>query len=279
MECSWRHTGKHGKKTPWGALGEPGHTRDTRAHTGTRITQTNLTNHPNPTTHPHSGTVLYGTVLYPCVPCVPCGVRVGPRYTVKRHRRGVQGSTGSKTPGGARTHTRQTHEPQEPTRTNLKTNPTHRHIRARPHAKDPGTRAPSRASSQTTPLTRSSSVVVTVVATAPRRGSSEGASPTATVTAPLSVPGHTGTVPVLQRHRGNWFKDTGGSRDTHENRYSMQKRVVLSRAKFNGGRRYTFGTCSVAGAGVRILDPRRCFSPPERRDRCVAVFRVVVAGR
>ena len=28
-----------GKKTP----GEPGHTRDTRAHTGTRITQTNLT--------------------------------------------------------------------------------------------------------------------------------------------------------------------------------------------------------------------------------------------
>ena len=37
--------------------GEPGHTRDTRdtrAHAGTRITQTNLTTiHPNPTTHPH----------------------------------------------------------------------------------------------------------------------------------------------------------------------------------------------------------------------------------
>ena len=176
-------------------------------------------------------------------------------------------------PGGARKHwikdaggSPDTHETDTRfSRTNKNQpqdqDPTHRHIRARPrHAKDPGTRAPSRASSQTTPLTRSSSVVVTVVATAPRRGSSEGASPTATVTAPLSVPGHTGTVPVLQRHRGNWFKDTGGSRDTHENRYSMQKRVVLSRAKFNGGRRYTFGTCSVAGAGVRILDPRRCFS-------------------
>ena len=33
--------------------GEPEHTRDTRAHTGTRITQTNLSphNHPNPPTH------------------------------------------------------------------------------------------------------------------------------------------------------------------------------------------------------------------------------------
>ena len=32
-----------GKKTPGGAGTHTGHTRDTRAHTGTRITQTNLT--------------------------------------------------------------------------------------------------------------------------------------------------------------------------------------------------------------------------------------------
>ena len=32
----------YGKKTP----GEPGHTRDTRAHTGTRMTQSNLTTIP-----------------------------------------------------------------------------------------------------------------------------------------------------------------------------------------------------------------------------------------
>ena len=41
-----------GKKTPGGA---GTHTRDTRAHAGTRITRTNLTtNHPNPTTRTHT---------------------------------------------------------------------------------------------------------------------------------------------------------------------------------------------------------------------------------
>ena len=52
-----------GKKTPGGAGTHTvlfflkfTHTRDTRAHAGTRITRTNLTtNHPNPTTHPHDG--------------------------------------------------------------------------------------------------------------------------------------------------------------------------------------------------------------------------------
>ena len=47
----------HPGKTVKRHRGEPGHTRDTRdtrAHAGTRITQTNLTTiHPNPTTHPH----------------------------------------------------------------------------------------------------------------------------------------------------------------------------------------------------------------------------------
>ena len=41
-----REEGVTGKKTPGGAVGEPGHTRDTRdtrAHAGTRITRTNLT--------------------------------------------------------------------------------------------------------------------------------------------------------------------------------------------------------------------------------------------
>ena len=43
-----------GKKTPGGAGTHTGHTRDTRAHAGTRITRTNLTTiHPKPTTHPH----------------------------------------------------------------------------------------------------------------------------------------------------------------------------------------------------------------------------------
>ena len=95
MECSWRHTGtgKHGKKTPGGALGEPGHTRDTRAHTGTRITQTNLTNHPNPTTHPHSGTVLYGTVLYTVCPVCPVWCACRPPVHSKKAP-----------PGGARKH-------------------------------------------------------------------------------------------------------------------------------------------------------------------------------
>mgnify|MGYP006875089037 CR=1 FL=1 len=38
---------QYGKKTP----GEPGHTRDTRAHTGTRITETNLTTLHHPWHH------------------------------------------------------------------------------------------------------------------------------------------------------------------------------------------------------------------------------------
>ena len=85
--------------------------------------------------------------------------------------------------GGSRdTHKTDTRTSQ----TNLKANPTHRHTRthARPHP-NPGTHA----SPDTTPLTRSSAVVVTVMATAPRRGSSEGASPTASVAALLRIPG------------------------------------------------------------------------------------------
>jgi hypothetical protein len=46
---------------------------------------------------------------------------------------------------------------------------------------------PTRSPDHHTPLT--SAVVVTEMATAPRRGSSEGASPTASVTALLRVPG------------------------------------------------------------------------------------------
>ena len=46
-----------GKKTPRGV---PGHTRDTRAHTGTRITQTNLTSSSQPTYAPARG---YGVKL------------------------------------------------------------------------------------------------------------------------------------------------------------------------------------------------------------------------
>jgi hypothetical protein len=69
--------------------------------------------------------------------------------------------------------------------TNLKTNPAHRLTRQTTPA-NPGTH---HASPHTTPLTRSSAVVVTVMATAPGRGSSEGASPTASVTALLRVPG------------------------------------------------------------------------------------------
>ena len=72
---------------------------------------------------------------------------------------------------------RDTHETDTRTsQTNLKTNPTHRltDSRARPHP-NPGTHA----SPHTTPLTRSSKrgggELVTVMATAPGRGSSERA--------------------------------------------------------------------------------------------------------
>ena len=46
---------RSGKKTPGGAGTHTGHTRDTRVHTGTRITQTNLTTIQThrATTHPH----------------------------------------------------------------------------------------------------------------------------------------------------------------------------------------------------------------------------------
>ena len=92
-------------------------------------------------------------------------------------------TTGKKTPGGAGIHTGQTHEPHKPIP--LKTNPPI-DSRARPHP-NPGTHA----SPQTAPHTPSSAVVMTEMATAPRRGrgSGEGASLTASVAALLRVPG------------------------------------------------------------------------------------------
>ena len=107
-------------------------------------------------------------------------------FALSRDRHG----TGKKTPGGAGTHTGQTHEPHKPNP--LKTNPP-TDSRARPHPNrasphpNPGTHA----SPQTAPHTPSSEVVVTDMATAPRRGSGsgEGASLTASVAALLRVPG------------------------------------------------------------------------------------------
>ena len=98
--------------------------------------------------------------------------------------------TGSKTPG--RGGSRDTHETDTRTsQTNLKTNPTHRLTRQT----TPKPRDARVATHHTThPIKRSSAdVVVTVMATAPGRGSSEGASPTASVTALLvRVPRCTG---------------------------------------------------------------------------------------
>jgi hypothetical protein len=102
----------------------------------------------------------------------------------------------SKTLGGARTHTRQTHtnltnQPQNQQLphgvamqncklyTHLEPSPTDSRARAQT-TPTPAPRNARVASNYThTPLTLSSAVVVTEMATAPRRGSSEGASPTA----------------------------------------------------------------------------------------------------
>ena len=62
IQCPENNSGNStGKKTPGGAGTHTGHTRDTRAHTGTRITRRTSQNrsnehnmfYPNPTTHPH----------------------------------------------------------------------------------------------------------------------------------------------------------------------------------------------------------------------------------
>ena len=75
-----------GSKTPGGYpvkrhRGEPGHTRDTRAHAGTRITRTNLTTiHPKPTTHPHENRDRLNSRKNSCKP----GVDRSPRPTQTR---------------------------------------------------------------------------------------------------------------------------------------------------------------------------------------------------
>ena len=107
------------------------------------------------------------------------------RYSVpvKRHRgepehtrdTRVLYSVWFKDTGGSRDTHEQTQEPHKPT--SKPTPPTVTH--APDHTRTPGR---TRRRTYTTPLTRSSAVVVTEMATAPGRGSSEGASPTASVT-------------------------------------------------------------------------------------------------
>ena len=107
--------------------GEPGHTHGTHTPTGNtdghtdRITQTNLTTRPNPTTHPHD---------HATAETAPDSTAAGPEPTTPRGRlrRGrpqqtrpclhplperlpalESTCTGKKTPGGAGTHTRDTH--------------------------------------------------------------------------------------------------------------------------------------------------------------------------
>ena len=110
-----------GKKTPGGAGTHTG-------HTGTRITQTNLTTiqptNPRPSGRgPH--TVAGSRVAQgrpggrPLAQLLPRPLPPRP-LPVKRHR-GEPGRTGSKTPGGAGTHTRQTPEPHKLSQTRSQT--------------------------------------------------------------------------------------------------------------------------------------------------------------
>ena len=117
-----------------------------------------------------------------------------------RARTSTVPGTGKKTPGGAGTHTRQTQEPHKPT---SKPTPFTVHRLKRQTTPEP---LDARVATHHTTRTRSSAVVVTVMATAPGRGSSEGASPTASVTAILRVP--------VKRHRG----EPGHTRDTRDTR-------------------------------------------------------------
>ena len=102
-----------------------------------------------------------GPVCPVCVPAPP-GVFLPVRCLVQRHR-GEPGHTLDR-------HKNLTNQPQ---------NQPHPQTHAPDHTRTPGR---TRRRTYTTPLTRSSAVVVTEMATAPGRGSSEGASPTASVT-------------------------------------------------------------------------------------------------
>ena len=109
-----------------------------------------------------------------CVPAPP-----GVFFPVKRHR-------------GEPGHTRDRHK----NLTNQPQNQPHPPTHAPDHTRTPGhTRRPTPHHSPSP----ASAVVVTVMATAPGRGSSEGASPTASVTALLRVPGGT-EVPVRRNY-------------------------------------------------------------------------------
>ena len=86
--------------------------------------------------------------------------------------------------------------------TNLKTNPTKRLTRAPDHTRTPGAgcpgRKPARVAPHATPHhSPASAVVVTVMATAPGRGSSEGASPTVVLYGCKTTPRQTFSMTVF----------------------------------------------------------------------------------